>query len=77
MAIFDVSADGSSLKLKGHQLTKGKWPRNFNILDDLLLVANQESNNVVSFKILNDGSLTEINEGFSCPQPVCLKFLKL
>lgn len=77
LAIFSVSTDGSSLKSIGYQSTKGECPRNFNIIDDILLVANQNSDNIVPFKIAADGSLIEIGQILMCPKPVCLKFLEL
>ena len=60
IAIFSVGPDGK-LALVGHQSTMGQAPRHFQIeaSGELLLVANQSSNNVVTFRIdAATGSLT-------------------
>lgn len=49
IAVFKTSDIG--LTLVGHESTRGRTPRNFCLVgDDLLLVANQESSNVVGFE---------------------------
>lgn len=58
LAVFSVESDGTLT----HQTfvdTRGSTPRNFAIhpSGDYLIVANQESNNVVTFRIQEDGSL--------------------
>jgi 6-phosphogluconolactonase len=58
---------------------KGKAPRNF-IIDPTgtyLLVANQDTDNVVTFRIDKEtGGLIDDGMEVSVPVPVCLKFLK-
>ncbi|NLE88890.1 MAG: lactonase family protein [Myxococcales bacterium] len=49
IAIFKTSDDG--LALVSHESTRGRTPRNFCLVgDDRLLVANQESSNIVGFE---------------------------
>ena len=75
VAIFAISNDGN-LVLKGHESTRGEWPRNFALSpnDSFLLVANQHSDNIVVFKKDTDsGMLTYISET-EVSTPVCLLF---
>lgn len=75
IAIFEVKDDGS-LILIGHQSTHGKTPRNFSLSPDnnYVLVANQNSDNIVSFKRDQEsGLLNYLNEVYA-PSPVCIVF---
>ena len=76
IAIYQVGKSDGSLKLVGHEATRGEWPRNFSLSPDgaFLLVANQNSNNIVSFKRdAKKGTLTLVDE-IEAPSPVCLLF---
>ncbi|HTV24792.1 MAG TPA: beta-propeller fold lactonase family protein, partial [Polyangiaceae bacterium] len=71
LAIFAVDAGTGRLTLVGHQPTGGDTPRSFHIEPSgrLLLVANQDSDEVVSFRIDGDsGLLTELGS-VSVPSP--------
>ena len=64
----------------GYQHTQGKTPRNFVIdpTDAFLLVANQDSDTIVTFRIDQEsGQLTLTGNVANVPTPVCLKFLQL
>jgi len=78
IAIFSITSDGK-LATKGFQSTLGKKPRNF-VIDptgNYLLVANQETNNIVVFKRdKRTGLLSETGNSIEVPTPVCLKMLK-
>ena len=78
LAIYQVDQQTGKLTLIGHQPVKGKTPRNF-IIDPtgkFLLVANQDTGNVVTFKIDQEtGKLEDTGIESSIPSPVCLKFL--
>ncbi len=78
LAMYQVDVTTGLLKIIGHQSTKGKTPRNF-VIDptgSFLLVANQDSDNVVTFRINRDtGELIDENIESIVPTPVCLKFL--
>lgn len=80
LAIFRISAGSGKLTLAAHQSTKGKSPRNFMIdpSGDYLLVANQDSNNIVVFKRNKaTGRLTATGQEISVPKPVCLKMVEM
>lgn len=76
IAMFAVSDDGMLTGL-GHEPVQGNWPRNFALSpdDNYLLVANQESNNIVVFKRdVATGRLSATGNTFTLSKPVCLKF---
>lgn len=54
--------------------TIGQTPRNFNILPGgILVVANQDSNNLVGFQMSEeDGRLTHNGFKLELPRPVCI-----
>ncbi len=74
IVVFAVNTDGR-LTLVQHVSTQGSWPRDF-ILDPTgtyLLVANQKSNNVVSFKRdATTGRLTALSPALSLTAPTSL-----
>lgn len=75
IVIYQVARDGT-LSLIGHESTGGKHPRNFVLSpnEEYLLVANQDTDNIVSFRRDPDsGKLTYISE-IEAPNPVCLLF---
>ncbi len=76
LTIFSIDKETGKLKLKGFQPVLGKTPRNF-IIDptgNYLLVANQESNNIVIFKRnIKTGLLKETGDRVKIPKPVCLQ----
>ena len=79
ITIFAIDRFTGKLSLKGYQPTLGKKPRNFTIdpSGKYLLVANQDSDNIVIFKIdQTSGLLLETGEQISIPNPVCLKMMK-
>lgn len=79
LAIFTVGTNGK-VKLTGHQASGGKVPRNFTFsLNGLfVLVANQDTDNVVVFKQdPKTGKLTRTKNEVKVPSPVCMKFLRL
>jgi 6-phosphogluconolactonase len=60
-----------------HQPTGGEWPRNFAIDPSgrFLLVANQNTDNVVVFSIDPEtGMLEPADRDLEIPAPVCLRF---
>lgn len=76
IAIYQINEDGS-IKLFSEKSTNGMIPRAFTIdpTGKFLLVANQNSDNIVVFDINEtDGRLLEKNIEFPAPTPVCLKF---
>ena len=79
LAIFAIDSASGRLTIKGFQSTLGKTPRNFMIdpTGKWLMVANQNGNNVVLFRIdPKTGSLTDSGKRIELPAPVCLKLEK-
>jgi 6-phosphogluconolactonase len=78
IAVFEISPQDGTLQLSGHQATYGKGPRSF-VIDpsgDFLLVANQDTDNVFTFKIdISTGLPIDEPTETKIPTPVCLKFL--
>ena len=80
ITIFSINSSTGKLKLIGYQSVLGKAPRNF-IIDptgNYLLVANQDSNNIVIFKRdKQTGLLKETQNQIKLPKPVCLQMIKI
>ncbi len=79
IAIFKINQSTGRLNFVGRQSTLGNAPRNFVIdpLGNYLLAANQNSANIVIFKIdKNTGMLSDTGERIEVDSPVCLKFSK-
>jgi 6-phosphogluconolactonase len=75
IAVIELSDDGS-LKVIDHVSVRGNQPRNFKLSpnENFLVVANQDSNNLVSFKRdKKTGLLTYVSE-IEAPKPVCILF---
>ena len=75
IAVLEVQEDGS-LKLIANEPTKGKDPRNFQLTPDenYVIVANQNGNNLVSYKRdAETGLLTYVSQ-INAPAPVCILF---
>ncbi|MEN8138084.1 MAG: lactonase family protein [Bacteroidota bacterium] len=75
IAIFSIDTDGK-LRLLSHESTRGNGPRNFSLSPDnnFILVANQHTDNIVSFKRdVKTGMLKYIME-VKAPAPVCILF---
>jgi 6-phosphogluconolactonase len=76
IAIFKVNSENGSLTNIGYAPVLGANPRNFSLSpnQEFLLVANQDTNNIISFKRnIFSGALTFIDEIFA-PTPVCILF---
>lgn len=79
IAIFSIDKKTGKLTIAGHQSTLGKTPRNFNFdpSGNFLLVANQNSHNIVIFK--RDpatGLLQETGKQIEVGNPVCIKWIE-
>lgn len=80
IAIFSINQNNGKLSLIGHQSTMGKTPRNFNFdpTGNFLLVANQNSDVIVVFKINREtGLLTDTGNRIDVGKPVCLKWISM
>jgi 6-phosphogluconolactonase len=79
ISIFAIHPEDGKLTLIGHQPTFGKTPRNFNIdpSGNFLLVANQNSDEIVIFKIEREtGLLTDTGKRIKVPNPVCIAWIR-
>ena len=72
IAAFQIDYESGHLTALGHEPTRGEFPRNFLIDGKNLYVANQNSDNVVMFRIHASGKLEYVME-FETKTPVCLK----
>ncbi|MDR3716610.1 MAG: lactonase family protein [Puia sp.] len=78
IAVYTINQADGLLKLQGIDSVLGKTPRNFVIdpTSHFLLAANQNSDNVVIFKIdQTTGLLTPTGKELQIPSPVCLKIM--
>ncbi len=78
ISTFSIDPVKGTLKLKDEYPTMGKTPRNFTIdpTGKFLLAANQESNNIVIFRIdSTTGALSPTGEITQAPAPVCITFV--
>jgi len=77
IGIFSIQSNGQLLWV-GHQSTFGKTPRNFSLdpTGNFLLVANQNSDEIVIFKRdKKSGLLTDTAQRIKVSKPVCLKWI--
>ncbi len=78
ISIFSIDAMTGKLSIVGHQSTLGKTPRNFNFdpSGNFLLVANQNSDEIMIFKIdKKTGLLNDTGKKINVPNPVCLQWI--
>jgi 6-phosphogluconolactonase len=78
IGIFKIESSTGLLIWVDHQSTLGKTPRNFNLdpTGNFLLVANQNSDEIVVFKRDKaTGLLTDTGTRINVPNPVCLKWI--
>ncbi|CAF1056704.1 unnamed protein product [Rotaria sordida] len=78
IAVFLVDINAGHLSLIQHMNVQGRTPRNFNISPDgkFLIVANQDSNNLVLFTIdQTTGKLIPTGSTVSISKPTCVKYL--
>lgn len=78
IAIFSIDPKTGRLNNVGFQSTLGKTPRNFNFdpSGNFLLVANQDSDEVVIFRRdRQTGLLSDTGERIAVGKPVCLKWI--
>ena len=79
LGIYAIDQAGN-LTFAGRQSTLGKTPRNFSIdpTGNFLLVANQNSDEIIFFKRdKKSGLLTATGKKISVGKPVCLKFVPM
>lgn len=80
IGIFSIDQSTGELKWIDHQSTLGKTPRNFNFdpSGNFLLVANQNSDEIIIFKRdKQTGLLTDTGKRINVSKPVCLKWMNV
>lgn len=70
LVVYAIGATGELTRL-GNTSTGGDWPRNFGLDpgSDIVLVANQYSSTIVTFRLGGDGSLTELETTLTDDEP--------
>jgi 6-phosphogluconolactonase len=79
IAVFRINQKNGQLTLAGHQSTLGNTPRNFNFdpSGNFLLVANQNSDSIVIFKVDHvTGMLQDTGNRIDAGNPVCIKWVR-
>lgn len=79
IAIFRIDPKKGTLSLRGHQPTLGDGPRNFNFdpSGKFLLVANQNSDEIVVFSYnAGTGALTDTGNRITIGKPVCIGWIQ-
>ncbi len=76
IVIFEVDFADGSLSPVSYESTHGETPRNFSLTPDnkYLLVANQNSDNITSFKRNTETGLLTYLAQIEAPNPVCILF---
>ena len=78
IVIYGVDPSNGELSLIGHESTRGKIPRNFEVhpSGEFLAAANQDSDNVVMFRIdPHTGELTPTGKIVEAGTPICVRFM--
>jgi 6-phosphogluconolactonase len=78
ITVYKIDPSNGRLTVAGYQSTMGKTPRNFNFdpTGNYLLVANQNSDDIVVFKISHQtGLLTDTGKRIEVGSPVCVKWI--
>jgi 6-phosphogluconolactonase len=78
IAVYKINPKDGKLSSAGHQSTLGSTPRNFNFdpSGNFLLVANQNSDQIVIFKRDKEtGLLSDTGKRIDVGKPVCLKWV--
>jgi 6-phosphogluconolactonase len=77
IAIFAINQDTGRPRFVGHEPTRGKTPRNFNIdpSGTFLLAANQNTGTIVTFRVDQDtGTLSATGSVAEAPAACCILF---
>ena len=76
IAIFSIDQTTGKISLVGQESTRGDFPRNFTLSpnEDFLLVANQNSQDIVSFRRDEVSGKLQFADQIKAFKPVCLLF---
>jgi 6-phosphogluconolactonase len=79
ITVFRIDQKTGRLSVAGYQTVLGKTPRNFNFdpSGDYLFAANQNSDNIVIFKVNHQtGLLSDTGNRIDVGSPVCIKWIE-
>jgi len=76
LAIFKINKKDGTLTPAGHASVRGKTPRNFSLspCGKFVVVANQNTGNIVSLRRDALSGQLEFVDEISAPKPVCIRF---
>lgn len=78
LAIYEIDPASGLMTLVGHQSTRGKIPRNFEVgpTGRFLIAANQDTDNLVPFRLdPATGKLEAVGQSIEAPTPICVRFV--
>jgi len=78
LAIFSIDASTGRMSPIGHESTRGRIPRNFEVgpTGTFVIAANQDTDNLVPFRLdPRTGKLTPAGEAVEAPTPICVRFV--
>lgn len=79
IVVYSIEPGTGKLSLVEHVSTGGNWPRDFSLdlTGDIMLVANERSNNIVSFRRDSaTGKLTPTGHQIEVSKPVCVQVVE-
>lgn len=71
VCIFEIYDNGKKLRQKNTVYTGGAYPRDFEIVDNYMLVTNERTNNVTVFRISGE-NMEKQDETLEMPSPLCV-----
>jgi 6-phosphogluconolactonase len=80
IVVFSADQSTGALTLVEHEPSGGDTPRDFEMdpAGDVLIVANQNSDSLVVFRIADDGTLSAVTSGgVTQPDPVAVQIVYL
>ncbi|MBI1776865.1 MAG: lactonase family protein [Proteobacteria bacterium] len=78
IVIYAIDPEDGTLRLQGHESTRGRIPRNFEVSPDgtFLAAANQDTSDLFTFSIdPSTGLLTWTGQAAEAGTPICVRFL--
>ncbi|MEM8526242.1 MAG: lactonase family protein [Bacteroidota bacterium] len=76
IAMYGVDTETGKLTILGIESTRGKTPRNFSIgpKGNFFFAANQDSDNITTYQINEDGTLQFLDLDYEIKTPVCIEY---
>jgi 6-phosphogluconolactonase (cycloisomerase 2 family) len=70
--IATLALDADAVRPVGWVPSGGEWPRHLLVVGEFVHVANQLSNGVATFRVGEDGMLTQVGDPVPVPSPTCI-----